>query len=382
VNDAPALKQADCGVALSGATDAARSAAALVLTAPGLSTIVNAIVEARKIFERINSYVYYRIAMTIAIMLVVVLSSVIFNIQPLTAIMIVALALLDDIPIMTIAYDNVRAAPTPVRWDMHRTLILSGLMGLMATAQSFGLVFLGMEWMNDPAMMAKIPLDHSHLQTMLFLQLAAGGHMLLFVVRSRGSMISPPLPSAPLLLAIVATQIAAVLTCAYGVLVPALPWGLIGIVWVYVIGWTIITDLVKLVFNNITAPPAQEIPLTAHALALRYVFLKALFGQSETAGRPGPDFGSPQMFATIAAAASVQLAPVFSEAEATGEWRELQNRLPDLLGEREPVVRRVVRDGAEFWLLRIGGFVSKPRASEFCNRLRAKGYQCEVITAE
>jgi H+-transporting ATPase len=92
VNDAPALKQADCGVAVSGATDAARSAAALVLTAPGLSTIVNAIVEARKIFERINSYVYYRIAMTIAIMLVVVLSSLIFDIQPLTAIMIVALA--------------------------------------------------------------------------------------------------------------------------------------------------------------------------------------------------------------------------------------------------------------------------------------------------
>src|SRR5271165_7196813 len=137
VNDAPALKQADCGIAVSGATDAARSAAALVLTAPGLSTIVNAIVEARKIFERINSYVFYRIAMTIAIMLVVVLSSVIFDIQPLTAIMIVALALLDDIPIMTIAYDNVRTAPTPVRWDMHRILVFSGIMGLMATAQSF-----------------------------------------------------------------------------------------------------------------------------------------------------------------------------------------------------------------------------------------------------
>src|SRR5208337_600119 len=140
-------------------------------------TIVNAIVEARKIFERINSYVFYRIAMTIAIMLVVVLSSVLFDIQPLTA-------------IMTIAYDNVRTAPAPVRWDMHRILVFSGIMGLMATAQSFGLVLFGMEWMNDPTMMARIPLNHGHLQTMLFLQLAAGGHMLLFVVRSRGSIIS------------------------------------------------------------------------------------------------------------------------------------------------------------------------------------------------
>ena len=150
VNDAPALKQADCGIAVSGATDAARSAAALVLTSPGLSTIVNAIVEARKIFERINSYVFYRIAMTIAIMLVVVLSSVIFDIQPLTAIMIVALALLDDIPIMTIAYDNVRTAPAPVRWDMHRILVFSGIMGLMATAQSFGLVLFGINDGEDP----------------------------------------------------------------------------------------------------------------------------------------------------------------------------------------------------------------------------------------
>jgi H+-transporting ATPase len=117
----------------------------------------------------------YRIAMTIAIMLVVVLSSLIFDIQPLTAIMIVALALLDDIPIMTIAYDNIRTVPAPARWDMNRTLMFSGLTGLMATAQSFGIVFLGMEWMNDPAMMTKFPLNHSHLQTMLFLQLAAGG---------------------------------------------------------------------------------------------------------------------------------------------------------------------------------------------------------------
>ncbi|MFO1037267.1 MAG: plasma-membrane proton-efflux P-type ATPase [Geminicoccaceae bacterium] len=254
VNDAPALKQADCGVAVSGATDAARSAAALILTAPGLSTIVNAIVESRKIFERINSYVYYRIAMTIAIMLVVVMASVIFDIQPLTAIMIVVLALLDDIPIMTIAYDNVRTAPQPVRWDMHHILVFSILMGLMATAQSFGIVFLGMEWMHDPAMMARIPLDAHHLQTMLFLQLAAGGHMLLFVVRTRDSVVMPPYPSAPLFIAIVATQVIAVLMCAYGVLVPALPWELIGLVWAYVLVWTILTDLVKLAYYRFAQP--------------------------------------------------------------------------------------------------------------------------------
>ncbi len=269
VNDAPALKQADCGIAVSGATDAARSAAALILTAPGLSTIVNAIDEARKIFERITSYVYYRIAMTIAIMLVVVMSSVIFDIQPLSAIMIVVLALLDDIPIMTIAYDNVDAAEGPVRWNMHRILIFSGLMGLIATAQAFGVVFIGMEWMNDQALTAWVHIDRSHLQTMLFLEFAAGGHMLLFVVRARGWMVARPWPSAPLFVAIVATQIVAVLMCAYGVLVPALPWPLIGVVWAYVIAWTILTDIAKMIFNAIQAERRRVTPLTALASPIR-----------------------------------------------------------------------------------------------------------------
>ncbi|WP_295428673.1 plasma-membrane proton-efflux P-type ATPase [uncultured Thiodictyon sp.] len=251
VNDAPALKEADCGVAVSGATDAARSAAALILTAPGLSTIVNAIVEARKIFERIRSYVYYRIAMTLDIMFVVVMAYVFFGFQPLTAIMIVVLALLDDIPIMTIAYDNVETAPRPVRWQMQRILIFSSLMGLFAIAQSFGLVLAGMEWMSDPSLMAKFALDHNHLQTMLFLQLAAGGHLLLFVVRTRRSMFVPPYPSLPLFLAIVATQAVAALMCAFGVLVPQLPWDLIGIVWVYCLAWMVVIDGVKLIYYRV-----------------------------------------------------------------------------------------------------------------------------------
>jgi H+-transporting ATPase len=248
VNDAPALKQADCGVAVSGATDAARSAAALILTAPGLSTIVNAIVESRQIFERITSYVYYRIAMTIDIMFVVVLSSVLFGFQPLTAIMIVALALLDDIPIMTIAYDNVRVAPLPVRWDMHRIIIFSSLMGLMSLTQSFGLVLACKFWMQNADLMAIMKMDFPHLQTMLFLQLAAGGHLLLFVVRTRGSLFVPPYPSAPLFLAVVGTQIIAVLMCAYGLLVPQLPWLMIGLVWAYVLAWMVVLDMVKLAY--------------------------------------------------------------------------------------------------------------------------------------
>lgn len=249
VNDAPALKQADCGIAVSGATDAARSAAALVLTAPGLSTIVNAITEARAIFNRITSYVYYRIAMTIDIMFVVVLCYLVFGFQPLTAIMIVVLALLDDIPIMTIAYDNVKIAPVPVRWNMHRIILFSSSMGILALIQSFGLVLLAMAWLHSPQWMAYMPIDIPHIQTMVFLQLAAGGHMLLFVVRASGSIFSKPYPNKKLFGAIVGTQIVAILMCLFGVLVPALPWQMIVLVWAYVLIATFITDWLKIGFH-------------------------------------------------------------------------------------------------------------------------------------
>lgn len=248
VNDAPALKQADCGVAVSGATDAARSAAAIVLTAPGLSTIISAIIESRKIFERITSYVYYRIAMTIAIMCVVVLSYIIFDLQPLTAIMIVVLALLDDIPIMTIAYDNVSVSKQPVRWNMHRIISFSSVMGIIALAQSFGMVLLCKYWMNNPALMTDLPMTIDHLQTMVFLQLAAGGQLLIFVVRNKGSLFAKPFPHSKLLLAIFLTQVVAILICVFGIFVPALPLEMIAVVWIYVLIWLIIASLAKIAY--------------------------------------------------------------------------------------------------------------------------------------
>ena len=118
VNDAPALKQADIGIAVSGATDAARAAADLVLTAPGLSVITSAIEEARRIFERMTSYAIYRIAETMRLLLFMTASILIFNFYPVTAVMVVLLALLNDLPIMMIAYDNAPVAQAPVRWDM------------------------------------------------------------------------------------------------------------------------------------------------------------------------------------------------------------------------------------------------------------------------
>jgi H+-transporting ATPase len=150
VNDAPALKQADCGTAVSGATDAARGAAALILTAPGLSVINNAIDEARRIFGRITSYTVYRIALTMDIMFVVVLSTIFLKFAPLTAIMIVLMSLLDDVPIMTIAYDNTPVSANPIRWQMPQLLGVAGMLGVFSIVETFGLLLIGIRVLSHP----------------------------------------------------------------------------------------------------------------------------------------------------------------------------------------------------------------------------------------
>ena len=244
VNDAPALKQADVGIAVSGATDAARAAASLILTAPGLSVIIDGIKEARRIFERMMSYMLYRVAMTIAIMFFVVTSVVCYDFFPLTAVMIIALALLDDLPIMTIAYDNAKAAPMPVKWDMPRVFLISSVLGIASVVESFLLLFLGKEIYS---------LDAPHIQTMMFLQLVAGGHLMLFVTRSVGPFWKSPFPDRRLFGAIVGTQLVAVLLCGFGAgdVIPALPWAIIGWVWVYNIAWMFVLDFVKLAIYRV-----------------------------------------------------------------------------------------------------------------------------------
>ena len=183
------------------------------------------------------SYTVYRIAMTIDIMVFVVAAMITFNYFPLTAMMIIILALLDDIPIMTIAYDNTYLSPKPVRWEMHRVLTVSTVLGFLAMIESFGLLLIGKMLLR---------LDIPHLQTMLFLQLVAGGHLMLFVTRTHKSFWRRPHPSWPLFTAIVGTQGFAVLMTGFGWLVPALPWELIGLVWIYNLIWMVGMDFVKL----------------------------------------------------------------------------------------------------------------------------------------
>lgn len=257
VNDAPALKQADCGTAVSGATDAARGAAALILTAPGLSVINSAIDEARRIFGRITTYTIYRVALTMDIMFLVVLSTILLGFQPLTAIMIVIISLLDDIPIMTIAYDNTPVSQQPIRWKMPRILSVSAALGFFSVVQSFGLLLAGMWAINSVAghvygQMLGLA-DTTHLQTVMFLQLVTGGHLLLFVTRSEKWFFLPPFPALPLVSALLSTQVLAMLMCAYGWFVPAISWEAIGVVIAYCFVWTFLLSALRIVVERLVS---------------------------------------------------------------------------------------------------------------------------------
>ena len=237
VNDAPALKQADTGVAVSGATDAARAASDLVLTAPGLSVIVGAVEEARKIFERMNSYAIYRITETIRIMFFVVLAMLVFDFYPITSIMIILLAVLNDLPIMTIAYDNTWLDPKPVRWDMHRVLTIATILGLVGVVETFGLLAIAKLWLK---------LDEAQIQSFIYLKLAVAGHLTLLVARTRRPFWSKPYPAPILLGAILATQVVAVLIVGFGFLMTPLPWSYIGLIWIYCLIWVFIEDWAKI----------------------------------------------------------------------------------------------------------------------------------------
>jgi hypothetical protein len=184
VNDAPALKKADCGIAVSGATDSARAAADIVLLTPGLSVIIDAIKESRKIFQRMNSYSIYRIAETIRVLLFMTLSILVFNFYPVTAVMIVLLALLNDGAILSIAYDEVHYSNLPEAWNMPVVLGIATVLGIAGVLASFGLFYLGERVFY---------LNREIIQSLMYLKLSVAGHLdYLCDTHPRAILVHPP----------------------------------------------------------------------------------------------------------------------------------------------------------------------------------------------
>jgi H+-transporting ATPase len=244
VNDAPALKKADCGIAVSGATDAARAAASIVLLTPGLSVIIDAIKESRRIFQRMNSYAIYRITETLRVLFFMTLSILVFNFYPVTAVMIVMIALLNDGAILSIAYDNVRYRTMPEAWNMRLVLGISTVLGVAGVVSAFGLFYLAERVFH---------LDRDHVQTLMYLKLSVAGHLTIFLTRTRGPFWSIK-PAKVLMIAVFGTQAIATLIAVYGFLMTPLGWGWAGFVWGYALVWALVNDRIKLLAYKILDP--------------------------------------------------------------------------------------------------------------------------------
>jgi H+-transporting ATPase len=237
VNDAPALREADTGIAVAGATDAAKSAADIVLTKPGLSVIIDAIQRSREIFRRMENYAVYRIAETVRVLIFLTLCIVFLDFYPVTALMIVVLAILNDLPIMMIAFDNAPVAPKPVRWQMNRIMTLATILGILGVVSSFILLWMAKEYFH---------LDAGVVQTLVFLKLAVAGHITIYLARTgQQHFWERPYPSLALFGTAEITQAGATLIAIYGVLMTPVGWTLALIVWGYALVSFLINDQIK-----------------------------------------------------------------------------------------------------------------------------------------
>ena len=260
VNDAPALRKADTGIAVSGATDAARAAADIILLAPGLRVIIDAIKEARITFERMKSYTIFRIAETIRIIIFMTLAIVVFNFYPLTAVMIIVLALLNDIPILAIAYDNTKIRKMPVRWDIHEMLILSSWLGIAGVVSSFLIFYIVMVYLKthpeSASFLPDVPLwidMHneqqwlSFVQSIFFAKMVIAGHGTIYNTRIDDWFFKRPWPSWILFGATFSTRVIGTIIAVYGfgLMVP-IGWDWALFMWAYALVWFVFNDAVKI----------------------------------------------------------------------------------------------------------------------------------------
>jgi H+-transporting ATPase len=236
VNDAPALKKADCGIAVSNATDAARGAADIILTATGLGVIYEAVKQARITFERMKSYATFRIAETIRIILFMTLSIVVFNFYPITALMIILLALLNDLPILAIAYDNTKVNTRPVRWNMFEMMTVSTVLGVTGVIGSFLLFFI----------LKENGYSESLIQSMMFLKLIVAGHSTLYITRADGWFWRRPWPAPLLFGATFGTEILGTLIAVYGIMITPIGWKYALWMWAYALAWFFVDNAAKM----------------------------------------------------------------------------------------------------------------------------------------
>ncbi|KAI1161705.1 E1-E2 ATPase-domain-containing protein [Nemania serpens] len=204
VNDAPSLKKADCGIAVEGSSEAAQAAADIVFLAPGLSTIILSIKTARQIFQRMKSYVQYRIALCLHLEIYLTTSMIIIN-ETIRPDLIVFIALFADLATVAVAYDNAHVEPRPVEWQLKKIWVISVILGGLLAAGTW--IIRGTLYLRNGGIIE----NFGSIQEVLFLEVALTENWLIFVTRGGETW-----PSWQLVGAIFGVDVLATLFCLFG----------------------------------------------------------------------------------------------------------------------------------------------------------------------
>ncbi|XP_034699186.1 ATPase 8, plasma membrane-type [Vitis riparia] len=253
VNDAPALKKADIGIAVADATDAARSASDIVLTEPGLSVIVSAVLTSRAIFQRMKNYTIYAVSITIRIVLGFMLIALIwkFDFSPF---MVLIIAILNDGTIMTISKDRVKPSPMPDSWklkEIFATGIVLGTYLALITVLFFWLIH-DTDFFSDKFGVRSIRHNRDELTAALYLQVSIVSQALIFVTRSQ-SWSFVERPGLLLVGAFIAAQLVATCIAVYPswgfARIEGIGWGWAGAIWLFSIITYFPLDILKFIIR-------------------------------------------------------------------------------------------------------------------------------------
>ncbi|XP_008783452.1 ATPase 10, plasma membrane-type-like [Phoenix dactylifera] len=249
VNDAPALKKADIGIAVSDATDAARSAADIVLTEPGLSVIISAVLTSRSIFQRMKNYTIYAVSITIRIVLGFVLLALIWE-YDFPPFMVLIIAILNDGTIMTISTDRVKPSPRPDSWKLNEIFATGIIIGtyLALVTVLFYWAIKKTSFFESHFKVRSLSSNSEEISSAIYLQVSIISQALIFVTRSQ-SWSFMERPGTLLMCAFVVAQLVATLIAVYAHIsfasIRGIGWGWAGIIWVYSVIFYIPLDIIK-----------------------------------------------------------------------------------------------------------------------------------------
>jgi H+-transporting ATPase len=247
VNDLPAVHSADVGMAVESAVDALKGTADIVFLAPGISVMRTSLIEARKIFFRLYNYSIYRISESFRLVVTVLLLGLIIKGFPLTPVQIILLAFLNDIPIITMAFDRVKRTDRPAELKPKDRFVMGALFGLVGVCNSMLLYFL-LAFLHAPL---------SIIQTAFFLKLTVSGHMLIYVAHTRDRWWRF-LPARSIIVATTLTQLFATGLAIFGIFVSPIPVALALFIWVWSFGWMQVTELTKVFEERLTGQPTVK----------------------------------------------------------------------------------------------------------------------------